>query len=189
MVRGRVGLQRFLFLNDPTPAWRPHLGKKCLSPGVNHESRSAATVACASVADATSACAAKPVRSCKPADRSPRTVRVCQQLLPELGSRSRPSGHCDEGLGLRIALTSLCQPFAICCPFQACASAIPAAASRRRVGGSAAGSGASALLSCSRYWSPSASVMSRDYPRLLSATAKIRPDTRRDPPTFRSVMR
>ena len=69
------------------------------------------------------------------------------------------TGHSDGGLGLRSASKSLRQPFAICCPFQACASAIPAAASWRRVDRSVAGSGASALLSCSELGSLPAGVM------------------------------
>jgi hypothetical protein len=58
-------------------------------------------------------------------------------------------GQSEGGLGLRSASTSLRQAFAICCPFQTCASATPAAASPRRVGGSAAGTGFSLWGSCS----------------------------------------
>ena len=77
-------------------------------------------------------------------------------------------GHCDGCIGLRSASTTFRQPFAICCPFQACASAIPPAASRRRAGGSAAGSRASASLSCSRLGSLSAGAMSpQRLPRLV----------------------
>jgi hypothetical protein len=71
----------------------------------------------------------------------------------------------------RSAFTNLLHPFAICCPFQACASAIPAAASWRRFGVSAAGAGASAAsLSCSRSGSSSAVVTS---PRIVGSPNRV----------------
>jgi hypothetical protein len=94
----------------------------------------------------------------------------------------------DPAIGVTEASVCVARPraCAILLRSQACASAIPAAASRRRVGGSAAGSGASALLSCSRLGTPSAGVMSPETTRACCPRPR-RADQAPEVPTYPAI--